>query len=128
VPQDNVELARRAYDAVNRRDVDAFLELMDADVELLAAMEGNYRGHDGVQRWWNDLRSAIPDLSIEVGEVRSLGDVTVTALRFSGRGAESDAPFEQLRWNAARWSRGKCIWWRTFRTEPEALDAARVSE
>jgi hypothetical protein len=72
VPQDNVELAHRAYDAVNRRDVDAFLGLMDADVELLAAMEGSYRGHDGVRRWWHDLLNAIPDLTIEVGEVRNL--------------------------------------------------------
>ena len=128
VPRDNVELAHRAYDAVNRRDLDGFLGLMDADVELLAAMEGKYRGHDGVRRWWDDLLNAIPNLAIEVGEVRNLGDVTVTALRFRGRGAESDTPFEQLRWNAARWRRGKCIWWRTLQTEPEALDAVRLSE
>ena len=128
VPRNNVELARRAYDAVNRRDIDAFLCLMDADVELLAAMEGTYRGHDGVRRWWDDLLQTIPNLTIEIGEVRTLEDVTVTALRFRGRGAESSTPFEQLGWNAARWRRGKCIWWRTLQTEAEALDAVRLSE
>jgi ketosteroid isomerase-like protein len=127
VMRDNVELANRAYEAVNRRDLDAFLGLMDHDVELLAAMEGTYHGHDGIRRWWNNLHDAIPDFVIEVGEARNLGEVTVTALRFRGRGAESDTPFEQLRWNAARWRRGKCIWWRTLSTEREALDAVRPS-
>jgi hypothetical protein len=41
--QDNVELALRAYDAFNRRDWDAFVALMDDDVEIvtrIAAIEG----------------------------------------------------------------------------------------
>jgi ketosteroid isomerase-like protein len=122
-----VELAHGAYEAVNRGDIDAFLGLMDDDVQLLAATEGTYHGHDGVRRWWDNLHDAIPDLLVEVGEARNLGEVTVTALRFRGRGAESDAPFEQLRWNAARWRRGKCIWWRTLSTEREALDEVRSS-
>jgi ketosteroid isomerase-like protein len=53
--QANVELSHQAYDAVNRRDLGALLELMDADVEavpILAGMEGNYHGHDGIRRWW----------------------------------------------------------------------------
>jgi hypothetical protein len=85
--------------------------------------EGTYHGHEGIRRWWNNLHGVIPDLAIEVGEARNRGDVTVTALRFRGRGAESDTPFEQVRWNAARWRRGKCIWWRTLATEQDALDA-----
>ena len=34
--EDNVELARRAIDAVNRRDLDDFLALMDDDVEAVS--------------------------------------------------------------------------------------------
>ena len=43
--QENVELFHQAYDAVNRRDLDAFVSLMDADVEavpILSRMEGDY--------------------------------------------------------------------------------------
>ena len=55
--QENVELTRRAFDAFNRRDLDAFLALMDDDVEAVpraGAIEGesSFRGHDGVRRWW----------------------------------------------------------------------------
>jgi ketosteroid isomerase-like protein len=51
--QENVELALRAYDAFNRRDWDAFVALMDEDVEIvtrIAAIEGGRHGHDGQLR------------------------------------------------------------------------------
>ena len=41
--QENVELIHRSVDAFNRRDLDAYLALMDEDVEAIprvAAMEG----------------------------------------------------------------------------------------
>ena len=56
--QENVELARRAYDAFNRRDLDAFLAIADEEVEAesrLGAVEGGYHGHEGLRRWWNDF-------------------------------------------------------------------------
>ncbi len=62
--QENVELAYRAFDAVNRRDLRAFLALMDADVDVigpLAAMEGGYHGHHGIRRWWEELFDAFGD-------------------------------------------------------------------
>jgi ketosteroid isomerase-like protein len=77
MPQGNVELSQRAFDTFNRRDWAAFLELMDADVEAvprLAAVEGGYHGHDGIRRWCQNLLDAIPDFTVEVVDVRELGD------------------------------------------------------
>jgi hypothetical protein len=39
--QENVELASRALDAVNRRDLDAFLALMHDDVEVVTRIAGS---------------------------------------------------------------------------------------
>jgi ketosteroid isomerase-like protein len=61
--QENIELAYRAYDAFNRRDWDAFLALVDDDVEVesrLVAMEGGYHGHEGLHRWWDDFLGTSP--------------------------------------------------------------------
>jgi ketosteroid isomerase-like protein len=49
--QENLELLHRAYDAFNRRDLDALLALCDPDVEFISytmQVEGGdpYRGHD----------------------------------------------------------------------------------
>jgi ketosteroid isomerase-like protein len=126
MPQENVELYLGAFDAFNRRDLDALLALMDNDVEVvtrIAPMEGSLHGHDGMRRWWENMLTAFPDFDVEVVEVRDLGDVTLASLRAVGHGAGSDLPFEDLLWHAGRWRRGKCVWWRAFETEAEALEA-----
>jgi ketosteroid isomerase-like protein len=129
--RENVELSYHAYDAFNRRDSAAFLELMDAEVEALsrlAAMEGGYHGHDGVRRWWQNLLDAIPDFTFEVVEVRGLGDVTLTKLHTSGHGAASDSPLEETLWVAVRWRDKKVVWWGAFATEAEALEGVGLPE
>ena len=127
----NVELAHQAFYALNRRDLGAFLALMDVDVEAVptvVAMEGNVRGHDGVRRWQASVTDTYPDFTVEVVTVRDLGDLTLAPVRFRGRGAGSDTPFETLLWNVAEWRREKCVWWGNYRTEAEALEAARLRE
>jgi hypothetical protein len=37
-------------------------------------------------------------------------------------------PFEDLLWHAGRWRRGKCVLWRAFATEAEALEALGLRE
>ena len=124
--QENVELFHQAYDAVNRRDLDAFLGLMGADVEavpILSGMEGEYHGHAGIRRWWENLLDVFPDFTTEAGEVRDLGDVTLASLRVYGHGADSDAPLDAPQWLAARWRHGKCVRWGSYGTEGDALEA-----
>ena len=131
--QENVELHYRAIDAFNRRDLDAFLTLMDDDVEAVpraGAMEGesSYRRHDGIRRWWENWFDVFSDFDIEALEVRDLGDLTVADLVVRGHGAGSGAPANQATWQMARWRRGKCVWWRFFETRAEALEAVGLSE
>jgi ketosteroid isomerase-like protein len=129
--QENVELALQAFDAINRRHLDALLALIDDDVEIvtrIAAMEGGVHGHDGMRRWWENMFTAFPDYYFEVVDVRDLGDVTLASLRALGHGAGSDVPFEDRLWHASQWRRGQCVWWRAFETEAEALEAAGLRE
>jgi ketosteroid isomerase-like protein len=129
--QENVELLHRALDAFNRRHIDAFLMLMDDEVEgvpRIAAIEGSYHGHEGMRRWWKNLLDAFPDFTVEVGEVRDLGDVTVAVVHLRGQGAGGDTPTEATIWYATRWRERKCLWWRTFDTQAAALEAVGLSE
>ena len=129
--QENVEVMRRSYDAFNRRDLAAFLGLMDAEVEAvsrLAAMEGGYHGHDGIRRWWRNPLDAFPDFAVEIVDVRDPGDLTVATLRIHARGANSDTPIEDRIWLLTRWQRGKCTRWCTYETEAEALEAVGLQE
>jgi hypothetical protein len=128
----SVELLHRGIDAFNRRDLDAFLALHGDDVEvttLLAELEsGPYRGRDGVRAWWESLLTVVPDLRVEADEVRAAGNLTVARLNLSGQGMLSDVPVEAARWVVQEWRGEKCIRWRIFRSEAEALEAAGLRE
>jgi ketosteroid isomerase-like protein len=129
--RENVELTRRSYEAFNRRDQDGFLALMDDDVEAesrLVAVEGGYHGHEGVRRWWNDFLGMFPDYTIEIEELRDLGDVTLTRFRARGHSAVSDTPLVDPGWQPIKWRDGKCVWWTVCSTEAEALEAAGVRD
>ena len=55
--RENVDLALLMFESFNRRDLDALLPLMHDEVEIeprLGALEGDYRAHEGVRRWWSD--------------------------------------------------------------------------
>jgi ketosteroid isomerase-like protein len=129
--QENVELVYRAIDTFNRRDLRAFLELMDLDVEFTPyerAIEGlgPYRGHEGVRTWWEESFAALPDLNAELIEVRDLGDITFSRGRLSGTGAASGASFERTLWMANEWRDRKQVWWHAFESEAEALEAVEL--
>jgi ketosteroid isomerase-like protein len=129
--RENAELAHRSIDAFNRRDLDALLALMHDDVEgapPLASMEGDYHGHAGIRRWWESLFSGLPDFTIEVVEVRDPGDLTIAVLQNRAHGAISETPVEQRLWLVGEWRDRKVVWWHTFRTEAEALEAAALRE
>jgi ketosteroid isomerase-like protein len=129
--QENVVLTRRAFQAFEDRDLDALLAIMDDDVEafpILAGMEGGYRGHDGIRRWWAGLLGTFPDFGAEIVELHDLGDLTLAVLRLRGHGAESATPVDVTTWQVTEFRHGKCIGWRAYTNEREALEAVRLSE
>lgn len=129
--QENVEIARRAFDAFNRRDLGAFLAIMDAQVEAesrFIAVEGGYRGHEGVRRWWQDTLDAFPDMMVEAVEVRDRGEMTLSELRIRGHGAGSGIPIDVTVWHVSHVRGGKSVWWRIVQTPGEAIEALRVRD
>jgi len=126
-----MELHFRSIEAVNQRDLDAFLTLMDEEVEVVSrivAVEGGLHGHQGVRQWWDDWFESFPDYNVEVVGMRDLGNVTIATINAVGHGAGSALPVEDNVWLACRWRDGKCIWWQVFRAEAEALEAAGLEE
>jgi hypothetical protein len=120
--QENVELARQAYDTLNRRDSGALLALMDADVEALPRMVALSR-----PRWNPTLVGTpvdfLPDLVIETVAVRDLSDLTLAAVHIRGHGAGSYTPLAETLSTPAEWRDGKCVSWANHGTEAEALQA-----
>ena len=125
--EENVELVRRSLDAVNRRDLEALMALMDHGVRVvsrIAAVEGGLlHGHEGIRKWWDNWPEAFPDWQLEVVGVRHHGDVVIAPFRAVGHGATSRLPFEDNACLASQWRNGRCVWWQVYRSEAEAVEA-----
>jgi ketosteroid isomerase-like protein len=124
--RENVDLTLLMYEIFNRRDLDAMLALMHDRVEIaprLGALEGDYRGHDGVRRWWSDLLGLLPDYTAEVAEVEDVGDMTLGHIRGRAHGAASAAPVLEEWWQSLLWRDGRCVRWSNFATKADALES-----
>jgi ketosteroid isomerase-like protein len=129
----NVVLNHRSHEAFNRRDLDGYLALNDPDVEFTPYERvieglGPYRGHDGVRTWWEETLEILPDLRVELEDVRGFGDLTLVRGYLRGRGAGSGASFKRTYWGVFRWHNQRIVWWHAFQSEAEALEAAGLSK
>jgi ketosteroid isomerase-like protein len=128
--QQNVELFRRGFAAVNHRDLDGFLASVAPDVEftsLIAEAEGEtFRGHEGVRRWWSEVVLPLGGLRGGPDEVRDLGDTVLG--RVVAIYHPSGVEVRQTIWCATRYRDRMATWWGFFRTEAEALEAAGLEE
>jgi ketosteroid isomerase-like protein len=129
--QENVEAFKRAIQAYNRRDIDAFLEEIDPEVEwhgaLQALLESEatvYRGHEGVRQWVRDIDEALADIRLELPEIRDLGDRIVAIGRLLARGKASGAETESPFGCVVEWKNGKATRLLSFLSQAEALEAA----
>ena len=131
--RETVEVVRRVHETFNRRDLDANLSTVAPDVEFTPyerALEGlgPYRGHDDVRRWWREVFEVLPDFSVEVKELRDLGDTVLVHGRLTGRGGGSGASFDRTYWGAFRCRNQRVVWWHAFQSEAEALEAVGLRE
>src|SRR5205085_652097 len=126
----NVELHRRAVEAFNARNIEAFIACCDPSIELhstVAAVGGGvYKGDDGLRRWHRDLEEAVAEIGIEVEayfELESSSFGHETGLPRTRRGATVLAR-EPLRLRRDRFRRrGVDRRWRPDRgTYPRARD------
>jgi ketosteroid isomerase-like protein len=133
--QENVEVFKRAFEAINRRDAEALVAELDPEVEwhraILKAMGGTqtvYRGHEGVREWLRDLYETLSEFQAEYPEIRDLGDRTVAIGRVRVRGAASEAQIESPHGTVTDFKNGKGIRIRTYLDPNEALEAAGLAE
>jgi ketosteroid isomerase-like protein len=129
-----MDVARRAVDAYNRRDVDGwFAEFATPDFEwypaLVRALDGSrYRGREGVERFVADTSENWEELQSVAEEFRDLGDRVLVVGRLTGRAKSSGAPVDQPFAGIFHF-RGDRIWrYRAYLDRAEGLRAAGVSE
>jgi hypothetical protein len=122
------EITKSAYEALNERDLDGFLELSDPEIEitsLIAEAEGGtFRGHEGVREWWDRVvLGALGGIRFSLDEIREL-DEEMMLVKLVVSGEAAGVKVEQTMWQSIQVRDGeRAVWWQPFRTEQEAMDA-----
>ena len=84
-PQSNIELIRKAFSALGRKDVDAVVKLMPSDFIInIAGMPYQKRGADAWRKHAEILFSAFPDIQIKIEDIFSGEDKVAVRVRFTG--------------------------------------------
>jgi uncharacterized protein len=129
--QENVEIVRRAFDALVSGDIDAFLGALDPEVEWKQVEDPQPRhGHTGVGEAIAQWVEMWDDPQFEAEEYLDGGDHVVLLMRLTGRGKGSGADVAMSSYHVFTVRGGKIV--RMYEFGPakraEALEAAGLRE
>jgi ketosteroid isomerase-like protein len=135
--QQNVEIVRRVYDAVARRERESVLAYYDPEIRVewlpgsIADVLGTrvIRGYDGLRLFDREWREAFEGIETLCEEIIDAGDAVVTASKYRARGrgsgVEVEGPLQFGVWTFREGKIVKVVW---FPTREEALEAAGHEE
>jgi hypothetical protein len=132
--EENVEIARRAYEAFNRGDLQAMVADLAPNFEYattgaIPGMTGVYRGVEGIVEFLDEwMRSEFERPRIEVHELVDAGDQVVAAVTLRGRGKQSGVEASWDVWHVWTVEHGKVVHGQPFTSRAEALEAAGLRE
>lgn len=127
----NVEVVRRCLAAVEADDVEAAIQMLDADIvitpssELVTGSTGPYHGHAGARRWFTEAALAAQHLRFEPYEFLDFGDKVYV----SGRQSVSRDGGDVGEYGASVWrfQHGFIVHVQGYANREDALSAARAS-
>jgi uncharacterized protein len=131
--EENVEIVCESFDAIGRGDLDALLELYDADIKFepltgTRVETGGYRGHQGVRQYFAEADEVWDEVRPVAGEITTARDEVVVFGHCSIRGKASEIETDfPCSW-VITVRDGKITRHRVFGTNAEALEAAGLSE
>ena len=135
--EENVDVIRKAVDALNRRDADAFTALLRPDVEWkeptdpFPGLRPIYPGQDGVREWFEEAFLELwESFHVEIGEITEPSENQVFFETWlTARGAASGVETEIHNWSVT-WHTddGKVARRALFWTRDEALEATGLQE
>jgi ketosteroid isomerase-like protein len=134
--QENVEIVRRVYDAVERGDATTVLGLYDPGIEWefsrspfrLLFQHDVYRGHDGLRSFIRErYEEAWESIDDELEELIDAGEHVISVITTRGRGRASGVEVEKT--HAGVWTfRGRKIVRVAWMSREEALESAGLRE
>ena len=129
--EENVEIIRRVYDALNRNDWDAAFRDAHPDIEITlqrGPLAGTHRGRERPQAVFRDVRAAFDAWIMEPSEFLESGNQVVAIVKNRLRPKGTDTEFETR--NGHLWTirDGTILSLKGFPNPDDALEAAGLRE
>jgi ketosteroid isomerase-like protein len=129
--EENVDVVRDGYDAINREGPDGARRYMDPDIELEMPEglidAGSYRGRDAVMRVWHAYFDEFDEFRWEIERLFGVEDRVFLRVRERGRGRQSGAEVDWRRWWVYTLRDGLIVRAEFCRDETTALEAVGLS-
>jgi ketosteroid isomerase-like protein len=127
------ELLLAGYDAWNRDDLEAYLELLHPDVRISTSglfpdFAREYSGRERAARFWRQMHEPWETFRVDVEHIEDEDDWAIASLRFRARGADSGVDVDMRFGMAMRVSDGLAIEFLNRRTFDEARKAMRAAQ
>ena len=130
--RENLQIARRAHEALNAGDMDELVALCHQDFELDMSDRvfnpATYRGHEGIRRFYSEVQEVWESYVWEPEQMRDHEDVVVALLRTKGRGRGSGVEIDRRTAMIWTFRRGKALGLRFYRDPETALEAAGLRD
>ena len=132
MPNENIELLRRGFEALSSGDEARILAWADPEFETivppsLSAEPDTYRGHDGIRRYFELFDETMYDVHFEGERFWEAGDSVVAVVRLTARGKTTRIPVEQVIAQVWTIRDGRALRAQTFPELSEALAAVGLS-
>ena len=122
--QENVEIVRRAYESLARRDWDGLWAAVHSDFQLHTQLAGSYRGPDEAQRFAEDRFVAFESFTAEPEEFFEGDDRVVVFVTQRAQPKGTSAVIEIKTGDLWTLRDGKVLTLETFPEREKALEAA----
>jgi ketosteroid isomerase-like protein len=129
--REHVDVFLQSAAAVNRKDYETVVRLMDPQVDFVpqrAPVQGSYVGHDAIRAFFDDNEETFEIFEVHYPEVHDLGDrvLALGTLRIRGKGSgvETEVPSTIL----VTFREGLMTHFKDFGDRSKALEAAGLSQ
>jgi ketosteroid isomerase-like protein len=132
VSQENVQVARRAHEALNGGDLETWMAETDPEVEWYVLPDdpnpGPYRGYEEILRMVAHWQEAFIDFRGEAREYIDAGEYVIIPTRMRGRPRESESEVVLDEVYVGKIHDGRLVEVREYRTREQALEALGLEQ